>query len=124
MVTVKLISDYYGTLGVPRHTGLEGIRRAYLRKARMHHPDLSPGDPDAVSTMSAINQAYAALSDPARRDAYDSQRVSISYHPHNVQSPPLTDFRPRYQHRKNRDTGVILTALLFFRQMIRLVAAT
>ena len=83
MVTVKVISDYYGILGVPRHADMEGIRRAYLRMAQAHHPDLSPADPDAVSKMSAINEAYATLSDSASRDAYDAQRVSITVHPYD-----------------------------------------
>jgi curved DNA-binding protein len=62
--------DYYATLGVPREAGAEEIKKAYRRLARKYHPDVSR-ERDAERRMKEINEAYAVLSDPERRAAYD-----------------------------------------------------
>ena len=53
------------------------IREAYRRAARRHHPDQAAsavgGDEASVGAMSAINEAYRVLRDPARRAVYDAQ---------------------------------------------------
>jgi hypothetical protein len=65
---------HYELLGVSPDSGTEEIRRAYLRRARVHHPDLV-ATPEARAaaerTMQEINGAWRVLSDPARRSAYD-----------------------------------------------------
>jgi hypothetical protein len=59
---------HYEVLGVsPSADGAE-IKRAYRLEARRHHPDVAGAD-DAA--MQALNQAWATLGDPARRQAYD-----------------------------------------------------
>ena len=62
--------DYYQILGVARTDGAEAIRRAYRRLARKYHPDISK-EPEAEARMKEINEAYAVLSDPEKRAAYD-----------------------------------------------------
>jgi curved DNA-binding protein len=62
--------DYYQTLGVARDAGAEDIKKAYRRLARKYHPDVSK-EADAAARMSEVNEAYAVLSDPERRAAYD-----------------------------------------------------
>ena len=59
---------HYEVLGVPSTATAEEIKRAYRLQARRHHPDLSGSD-DAA--MRALNQAWATLGDPVRRQAYD-----------------------------------------------------
>ena len=119
--------DYYGILGVPRHTKPGGIRRAYVRKAWRHHPDIRPDDPNAVAVMTSINVAYRTLSDPVRRAAYDAQsqarpvqaraangghsascRVSRAGHPYHIKKEP----------------GVLDTALALLVRLIRYAAAS
>lgn len=63
--------DYYGLLGVARDAGADDIKTAYRRLARRYHPDVSK-EPDAAARMSEVNEAYAVLSDPERRAAYDA----------------------------------------------------
>lgn len=62
--------DYYEVLGVPRNASQEDIKRAFRRLARQYHPDVSDA-PDAEERFKEINEAYAVLSDPEKRAAYD-----------------------------------------------------
>ena len=62
--------DCYSILGVPTAATAEEIRAAYRRLARQYHPDLN-SNPEAEARMKEINEAYATLSDPARRRYYD-----------------------------------------------------
>jgi curved DNA-binding protein CbpA len=64
----------YETLGVPPDATPEAITAAYRQKARQHHPDRG-GD---HGEMSAINDAYAVLSDPARREQFDKTGATRS----------------------------------------------
>ena len=59
---------HYEVLGVSTSASAAEIKRAYRMQARRHHPDVA-GTDDAV--MQALNQAWATLGDPARRQAYD-----------------------------------------------------
>jgi curved DNA-binding protein CbpA len=59
---------HYEVLGVTPDAATSEVRRAYVELARRYHPDRTGGDADA---MRAINDAWAILSDPARRASYD-----------------------------------------------------
>jgi molecular chaperone DnaJ len=63
--------DYYHMLGVSRDANLDEIKQAYHRLAARFHPDLHPDDPDAEAHLRGLNQAYAILRDPERRQRYD-----------------------------------------------------
>ena len=69
------VGDLYATLQVDPGADTEVIEAAYRRLARKWHPDRNP-DPEAVDRMQALNAAYAVLSDPESRSAYDAQRLS------------------------------------------------
>jgi curved DNA-binding protein CbpA len=63
--------DHYATLGIPRNADAKRIRDAYRRLARMHHPDLHPGDQAAEDALKQINEAYEVLSNPEKRRKYN-----------------------------------------------------
>jgi curved DNA-binding protein len=62
--------DYYKTLNVSRDATADEIKKAFRRLARKYHPDVSK-EADAEHNMKEINEAYAVLSDPEKRAAYD-----------------------------------------------------
>ena len=63
--------DLYALLGVERDADEDTIRKAYRKLARRYHPDVNPGDAPAEERFKAVSEAYAVLSDPQRRAAYD-----------------------------------------------------
>ena len=67
------IDDLYAVLQVHDSAEPEVIEVAYRRLARKYHPDVNTS-PDATEMMQRLNDAYAVLSNPQKRSAYDHQR--------------------------------------------------
>jgi curved DNA-binding protein len=64
--------DYYQILGVNRTADADAIKTAYRKLAKEHHPDRNQNSPKAEAKFKDINEAYTALSDPEKRQIYDS----------------------------------------------------
>lgn len=62
--------DYYDILGVGRNASPDEIKSAFRNLARKHHPDVNKAT-DAEAVFKEMNEAYAVLSDPEKRAAYD-----------------------------------------------------
>jgi hypothetical protein len=70
--------DPYLVLGVAPDASADEIRRAYLRLARLHHPDRFAGAPparqaEAERRMQEVTQAWALVGDEERRRRHDAR---------------------------------------------------
>ncbi len=63
--------DYYEILGVDRSATRDQIKQAYRHLALQYHPDRNHA-PDAEERFKEIAEAYAVLSDDAKRREYDT----------------------------------------------------
>ena len=64
--------DYYKILGVEKDATDNEIKKAYRKLAIVHHPDKNPEDESAAERFKDIGEAYETLSDPEKRERYDS----------------------------------------------------
>ncbi|MBD2521377.1 DnaJ C-terminal domain-containing protein [Nostoc sp. FACHB-133] len=72
MPTATDFKDYYNILGVSKTATSDEIKRAYRKLARKYHPDVNPGNPEAEEKFKDINEANEVLSNPEKREKYDS----------------------------------------------------
>jgi molecular chaperone DnaJ len=63
--------SYYEILGVERNASDTDIKRAFRKLAQQFHPDVS-SETDAAERFKEANEAYQVLSDPKRRQVYDT----------------------------------------------------
>jgi len=71
--------DYYEVLGVKKGASIEELKKAYRKLAVKYHPDKNPGDKQAENRFKEINEAYAVLSDPKKKEQFD-QFGSSNFH--------------------------------------------
>ena len=64
-------TDYYSVLQVEQSASDEDVRRAFRRLVLTHHPDRNGNNPHAAESTILLYEAYATLSDPSKRQAYD-----------------------------------------------------
>lgn len=67
-----MAQDLYEILGVGKNAAEAEIKGAYRKLALKWHPDKHKGDKDAEQKFKEINQAYEVLSDPKKRQQYDT----------------------------------------------------
>jgi len=82
-------ADYYQVLKVDQNATAAQIKEAYRQMAFKYHPDRNKGNPAAVEEMKRINEAYAVLSNPAKKSEYDQLRTRFG-------SSAYTHFRKNY----------------------------
>ena len=65
-------NDYYDVLGVSRDSDSATIKSSYRRLAMKYHPDKNQGDLEAETKFKEISEAYEVLSNPEKKEAYDT----------------------------------------------------
>ena len=94
------MATHYETLGVSPTADVAAIRRAYIAKARVHHPDRHAASTPATQAASAramrqVNAAWAVLSTSDARRRYDeSLRLTTREAPRPT-APRATSASPR-----------------------------
>ncbi|XP_046676525.1 dnaJ homolog subfamily C member 7 isoform X2 [Homalodisca vitripennis] len=88
--------DYYKILGVERNASTDDIKKAYRKRALVHHPDRHANASDGEKKeqekkFKEVGEAYGILSDPKKRARYDNGQdmdegfdISNDIDPNNV----------------------------------------
>ncbi|KAK6363513.1 hypothetical protein TWF730_000945 [Orbilia blumenaviensis] len=63
--------DLYKVLGAPRNASPAEIRRCYLERGKICHPDKIPYHPDSTSAFQRLGFAFDVLKSPSSRRTYD-----------------------------------------------------
>jgi DnaJ-class molecular chaperone len=105
------MKDPYETLGVARDASDKAIQSAYRKLAKLHHPDMNPGKPEAEARFKEISAANNLLSDAEKRGRYDRGEIDAD----GVEKPtPRSFYRDfddaaragRYQPESAPDMGL------------------
>lgn len=87
--------DHYATLALPPTATPADIKKSFYALSKRHHPDRNPSDPDAANAkFIAVSTAYAVLSDPAQRAAYDREHAPAAPRPTGSYSSASPGGRP------------------------------
>ena len=63
--------DLYAILGIEKNASEDEIKKAYRKLAKKYHPDVNKTK-EAEEKFKQINDAYSILSDPKKRQNYDT----------------------------------------------------
>jgi curved DNA-binding protein CbpA len=79
------VRDLYHILGIKRVAARDEIQKAYRRKAKSLHPDTG----GSVEAFGELSTAYAVLSDPDRRERYDTTGEITPLRPNNLDASAI-----------------------------------
>jgi DnaJ-class molecular chaperone len=106
--------NHWAVLGLDPGADAVSLKRAFRQQARRWHPDLNGNDPHAEEQFKAVNEAYAVLSDPQRRQQWEqaidpADAAAVGLDPFATGFPDFDDYldtlfgRPRRRPRSDGD---------------------
>lgn len=96
--------SYYDTLGVPRNASDAQIKNAYREQIKFFHPDVFQGSPEIARQKSQeLNEAYGVLSDPEKREAYDTWLRMKDYQKAQAKRKAEEEARKEEERRKEAE---------------------
>ena len=106
--------NHWAVLGLEPGADALSLKRAFRQQARRWHPDLNGNDPHAEEQFKAVNEAYAVLSDPQRRQQWEqgidpAQAAAVGLDPFASGFPDFNDYLDelfgRQRRRSEPDVG-------------------
>ena len=98
------MKTYYEILGVDMSATQEEIKKAFKKMMRRWHPDMNPGNENAIKMTQLINEAYSVLSDISKKKQYDSKLANAKKQNSSKQSKSSSGTSKFYQGTTNRTT--------------------
>ncbi len=116
------MTDYYQVLGVAPSSSAAEVKRAFRRRAKEVHPDLSAAV-DGAEEMKLLIRAYEVLSDPESRAEYD-KRLEV-FHRQTALRFDYRTFLEKRRHDMASQSRLVLYDLLHDRdeEAVRLYRA-
>ncbi len=90
------MTSYYDILGISQSAGVNEIKRAFRRLAKLYHPDKNPGEKELFA---GILKAYETLVDPALRSGYDR---TLRYQQQNSSAEKTKSKNWTFEEREQR----------------------
>ena len=94
-------TNYWSLLGVSPDCDSVQLKRAFRREARKWHPDLNRNDSRAEDRFKLINEAYAILSDPRKRNEWEKKLKADN------KLDPFQDRFPTYEEYLEVILGIV-----------------
>lgn len=94
------MTDYYNVLDVSEGADIKDIKKSYRELSLKWHPDKNK-DPEAITKIQSINEAYSILGDEEKRRQYDEERRN----PPCFQQQHCYQPQPCYQPQTNFPSG-------------------
>lgn len=105
-------SDPYSVLGVAPGCTDKDVKKAYLRSAQAHHPDMNPDDAKAADRFRRVSMAYEALRSEEKRSAFDAGGASQQAWSSGTSNADTFE-------EASRDQEIILEALALYAEAVR-----
>ena len=107
---MRIPLDYYRILGLPIQATAEQLRQAH-RDRTQQFPRREYSEATIVARKQLIDEAYAVLCDPEKRETYDGSFLAKTYEPEVEELNPSSEIsldKAEEEETKLQETGVVI----------------